>query len=540
MRGERSEFALSDTKLNLARLNASLDNPSTGALVTFVGRVRNHNEGQSVLRLDYEAYEALAEKEGRRIIEEALEKFEIEDAVCIHRTGRLIIGDAAVWVGVISAHRDAAFQATRYIIDQVKTRLPIWKKEHYQNGEAVWVNCLQCAHAEHAHGQNRLSLIEVETRAQAYYQRQTLLKEIGAAGQEKLGQASVLVIGAGGLGSGALPYLAGAGIGRLGICEPDTVDISNLHRQVMYTLDDVGKSKAEQAAHHLRMLNPYIQVTPHAETVTTENIDTLMADYDLVLDCTDNFTARFLLSDTATRLKKPLIQASVHQYEGQIQGWFPENPGGCLRCQWPEMTSDAVMGTCSEVGVLGPIPGLLGALQAMEAIKYLVGLPTPLTDQMLIFDGLTYQTRLLKRPVQPDCPSCGLQNNENVNIPNAAFLNEAEFLLTPDDDFSLSDYVVIDVSEAREHVPIPQHPCLNIPFSRFDLEQPRLERQQHYLLYCTQGTRSAHLVESLRQRGYEHVWAMSQALHQQLFQPVLQPVVQSAGKPVRSLSDVSR
>lgn len=545
----RSEFTLSESKLDIKKLRQDLENGQAGALVSFEGWVRNHNEGQPVERLDYEAFEALAETEGNVIIQEALQRFEIFDAVCVHRTGRLIIGDCAVWVGVTSAHRDAAFQAARYIIDQIKTRLPIWKKEHYKSGEAMWVNCQQCAHSgkqhsstaseaetspqmpssKHNEPQITVSVLPAQTVAPLiseadYYQRQTVLTQIGPDGQRKLKQAKVLVIGAGGLGSSALLYLAGAGVGTIGICEYDRLEASNLHRQVIYRANEVGQSKVELAARHLQALNPHCQVVMHPQKLTAQNIQTLFESYDLILDCTDNFSARFLMNDAAVAMQKPLLQASLYQYEGQVQLIRP-GFGGCLRCQWPQWSSenpplDAALGNCAESGVLGAVPGILGAMQAMEAIKLMVGLPTPLEQHLLILDMLTWQSRMLKRVVRPDCPVCG---GTVVEQPEPQL--EDEMLLEPDSEWELefdssehrlSHFVLIDVNEAREHVAIPDLIVKNIPFSRFELDfPPPLDKETRYLLYCSKGIRSTHLARELRKRGYKNVFAVAGGLMRQ-------------------------
>jgi adenylyltransferase/sulfurtransferase len=556
-RSSLSEFSLSDSKLDIRKLKQDLENPQAGAVVTFEGWVRNHNEGQPVDRLDYEAFEALAETEGNRIIQEALDRFDILDAVCVHRTGRLIIGDCAVWVGVTSAHRDAAFQATRYIIDHIKTRLPIWKKEHYKSGEAFWVNCQQCTNHSHAikHEHQpiekmRASVLEtrmdvhpapVSSVDQAmvapnppvlpliseadYYQRQTVLTQVGPDGQRKLKQAKVLVVGAGGLGSSALLYLAGAGVGFIGICEFDRLEASNLHRQVLYRATEVGQSKAELAARHLQALNPHCKVSIHAEKLTGDAVESLLEPYDLILDCTDNFSARFLMNDAAVRLGKPLIQASLYQYEGQVQLIRP-GFGGCLRCQWPQWSSenpplDAPLGNCAESGVLGAVPGILGAMQAMEAIKLIVGLPTPLQQNLLIMDMLTWQSRSLRRAVRPDCPVCGgsvVQQAVSEPADDDAALEpdsvwELEFETA---DHRLAQFVLIDVNEAREHVPIPDLTVKNIPFSRFELDHPPpLDKENRYLLYCSKGIRSTHLARELRKRGYKNVFAVAGGLVRQ-------------------------
>ena len=553
-----SGFALSESKLDIKKLKQDLENQKAGALVTFEGWVRNHNDGKPVERLDYEAFEALAEKEGEAIIQEALARFEIFDALCVHRTGRLIIGDCAVWVGVTAAHRDAAFQASRFIIDRIKSRLPIWKKEYYKDQEPVWVNCQQCAHT---HGSKSIPAVDLPFTdspvgvkpalglpstsgngepnnapakmppliAEAdYYQRQTVLPQIGPDGQRRLKQACVLVVGAGGLGSSALLYLAGAGVGHIGICEFDRLEATNLHRQILYTVEDVGRDKAERAAARLQALNPHIRVDVHARKLTRETAESLVEPYDLVLDCTDNFAARFLLNDVSLALQKPLIQAGIYQYEGQIHMLRP-GFGGCLRCQWPDVPLDAPLGNCAESGVLGAVPGVLGAMQAMEAIKLIVGLPTPLESHMLIMDLLSWQNRLLTRSIRPDCAFCGGQMEER-QLRERLWQSESsgEAVEEPDSDWQLeftesaknlprlSQFTLIDVNEAREHVPVPNLTVQNIPFSRFELDYPPpLDGERQYLLYCSKGVRSSHLARELRKRGYRNVFALAGGLMRQ-------------------------
>ncbi len=349
--------------------------------------MRDHNEGRTVQRLEYEAFEALAIKEGERIVAEAVARFGVTRAACVHRVGALGIGELAVWVGVSAAHRGEAFAACRYIIDEVKHRVPIWKKEHYADGDSGWVNCERCAAAAHdavpdtstGTGTTLARALRAATR-RTHPHRRTItrgrcaLPEVGAAGQAKLAAASVLVVGAGGLGVPVLQYLAAAGVGRIGIVDGDVVEASNLHRQPLYGVADVGRPKVEVAAERLRALNHDVRIEPHAMHATAENIDALVAHHDLVIECTDNFRAKFLVNDAVVRAMKPAVFASVHQYEGQVQVYRPLPHWPCLRCLWPEAPRDGMVGNCAEAGVLGPVPATLGALQAMQALKRLLGL----------------------------------------------------------------------------------------------------------------------------------------------------------------------
>ena len=195
------------------------------------------------------------------------------------------------------------------------------------------------------------------------------LREVGAEGQARLRAASVLVVGAGGLGVPVLQYLAGAGVGRLGIVDADRLEPSNLHRQTWYALADCGREKSALAAERVRALNPEVRVEAHALRLDAGNAERLAAGHDLILDCSDNFATKFLLNDLALRTRKPVLFASVYQYEGQLQLVRGDDATACLRCVWPEATRDGLVGNCAEAGVLGPVPGVFGSLQALEALK---------------------------------------------------------------------------------------------------------------------------------------------------------------------------
>jgi molybdopterin/thiamine biosynthesis adenylyltransferase/molybdopterin synthase catalytic subunit len=378
-------FRFSTEPLDTAALQDALRDQTCGGFAAFEGWVRNHNEGHAVTRLEYEAFAELAEKEGARIVAAACAKFGATRAACVHRVGSLALGDVAVWVGVSAAHRDEAFRACRFIIDEVKHRVPIWKKEHYVNGDSGWVNCERCA----AHGAQAVE-------ATPDYSRQMALREVGAAGQEKLRRASVLVVGAGGLGVPVLQYLAGAGVGRLGIVDGDRLEPSNLHRQTWYALADCGTHKATLATRRVQALNPEVRVEAHAVRLDHTNAEQLAAGHDLILDCSDNFSTKFLLNDLALRLRRPVLFASVYQYEGQLQLVRGDDAAPCLRCVWPEATRDGLVGNCAQAGVLGPVPGVFGSLQALEALKLLLGLDGLRADEMLIFDLVTLSTQRLR------------------------------------------------------------------------------------------------------------------------------------------------
>ena len=312
-----ANFEFSSRNLDALALRRSLEDPACGGYAAFEGWVRNLNEGREVRRLEYEAFESLAVREGERIIEEARIQFGVTNARCVHRIGDLPLGEIAVWVGVSAPHRDEAFRACRYIIDEVKHRVPIWKKEHYVDGDSGWVNCERCAadattatlgHASHPHQHEHGHHHEHHHRhAHGHaapantlspdYSRQMALPEVGADGQQRLQSAKVAVIGAGGLGVPVLQYLAGAGIGELVIVDGDRLEASNLHRQTWYALADCGEMKATLAARRVHALNPTVKATAHTERLTNTSAEALLQGCDLILDCTDNFASKFLLND---------------------------------------------------------------------------------------------------------------------------------------------------------------------------------------------------------------------------------------------------
>ncbi|HEX8754777.1 MAG TPA: ThiF family adenylyltransferase [Steroidobacteraceae bacterium] len=507
-----STFRFSSTPLEELALRAELTDPACGGYAAFEGWVRDHNEGRRVHRLEYEAFEPLAIKEGERIIAEAVARFGVERAACVHRIGTLEIGESAVWVGVSARHRDEAFRACRYIIDEVKHRVPIWKKEHYESGDSGWVNCERCAqdaghaadreHAAAAPGHAHRGHLH-EASPQPDYSRQIALKEVGAAGQEKLRRAAVLVVGCGGLGVPVMTYLAAAGVGRMGLVDGDRLEASNLHRQTLYSLADVGKPKVELAAARLRALNPEVEVHTHAMRLDAASAPAIIERYSLVIDCTDNFSAKFMLNDTCVRLRKPVVFSSVYQYEGQLQVVRPDRGSACLRCVWPEATRDGLVGNCSEAGVLGPVPATFGTLQALEALKLLLDLPGQLADELLMLDLLTLGLTRVRTRRSADCPDHAARR--------AA--------IAPADDMEVSfdsleraraaGLEVIDVREPHEvaraatpcadarHLPVAQllHGGAPLPPGR-------------YLLVCASGKRSLAAAQELRSRGFAQVFSL--------------------------------
>ncbi|MFD0980215.1 HesA/MoeB/ThiF family protein [Tropicimonas aquimaris] len=239
------------------------------------------------------------------------------------------------------------------------------------------------------------------------YARHIMLREIGGPGQKKLREARVLVIGAGGLGSPALLYLAAAGVGTIGVIDDDEVDVSNLQRQIAHRDEDLGTPKVLSAARAMSARNPFTTIKPYHRRLTEEIAADLFAEYDLVLDGTDNFDTRYLANRTAAAAGIPLISGALSQWEGQISVFDPARGTPCYQCIFPEAPAPGLAPTCAEAGVLGPLPGVVGAMMAAEAVKLLSGAGEPLRGRMLIYDALYGETRQISLKPRADCPVCG-------------------------------------------------------------------------------------------------------------------------------------
>ena len=557
-------FRFSRTAIDVISLRAELADPACGGYTSFEGLVRNHNEGLSVRHLEYEAFEPLAVKEGERIVAEAIERFGIEHAACVHRIGDLAIGDMAVWVGASARHRDEAFRACRYIIDEIKHRVPIWKKEHYENGDSGWVNCERCAvptqeqasanerapdhaHArghDHSHGSRHDHAHAHDHAAAAVptpvpdYSRQMALKEVGARGQGKLRASRVLVVGCGGLGVPVISYLAGAGIGRLGLVDGDRLEASNLHRQPMYALADVGQLKAGLATARVHALNPDVDVHTYPVRLDATIAPEIIGQYDLVIDCTDNFSTKFLLNDICVQRRVPVIFSSVYQYEGQIQVVRPDRDGACLRCVWPEATRDGIVGNCAEAGVLGPVPGTFGSLQAFEALKLLLDLPGQLGQELLLLDLLTLsisRVRAKRAPTCPDHARLALQQTQ-AQAPahtqaQASAHTQAQAQAqghahthdhSPDtpapleldfdslEDARTAGYDIVDIREPNEiaAIPTPTKNARHVPMAQLLHGTPPFTPAGKTLLVCASGRRSLAATQELRSRGLAAIYSL--------------------------------
>jgi molybdopterin/thiamine biosynthesis adenylyltransferase/rhodanese-related sulfurtransferase len=328
------------------------------------------------------------------------------------------------------------------------------------------------------------------------YSRQLLLKEIGPEGQAKLANSRVLIVGAGGLGSPVLQYLAGAGVGHLGVVDSDTLDASNLHRQPIYALADVGKSKVELARAAVAAINPSVVVLTHEARFTADNALALVRDFDVVVDCSDNFRAKFLINDAAVLARRPGVFASVYQYEGQLQVYKPESGHACLRCVWPDATADGVVGNCAQAGVLGPVPGIFGSLQALLTLKILLGLEGQLAGEILLLDFMSFSNLKLKAPRRGACtaPDCTLireiareEADLEIALPSLAAA-------------AAQHLEVIDIRTAAEVAAQPaavRHIAMPVLLA----SPNQLARDGRYLLVCASGKRSLATARELRKRG---------------------------------------
>lgn len=243
------------------------------------------------------------------------------------------------------------------------------------------------------------------------YARHIVLREIGGPGQKKLKQARVLVIGAGGLGAPALQYLAAAGVGTIGVVDDDIVENANLQRQVIHRDEDIGKPKVFSAQAAMLAQNPMVVVKPYHRRLTDEIAADLFADFDVVLDGTDNFETRYLTNRVAVQLGKPLISGALAQWEGQISVFDPAHDAPCYQCIFPEAPAEGLAPSCAEAGVIGPLPGVIGSMMAVEAIKLITDAGAPLRGEMLIYDALYGETRKIRLSCRPDCPICGASEN---------------------------------------------------------------------------------------------------------------------------------
>jgi len=329
------------------------------------------------------------------------------------------------------------------------------------------------------------------------YSRQILLKEIGEQGQAALARARVLVVGAGGLGSPVLQYLAGAGVGTLGVIDADVLDASNLHRQPIFSLADVGGQKVELARAAALKINPTVQIETHAVRLNADNARRLIGAYDVVVDCTDNFRTKFLINDAAVLARRPAVFASVYQFEGQLQVYKPDPGHACLRCLWRDAVADGVVGNCAEAGVLGPVPGTFGTLQALLTLKILLNISGQLDGELLLLNFMNFSSLKLKAPRRAEClaPGCAhileiAREDPDIEISFDSLAAAAE-----------SGFEVIDIRTAEEYAAQPTA-VRHIAMPLLLADPTLLGDGRETLLLCASGKRSLAAARELRGRGY--------------------------------------
>jgi len=484
-------FELTTESIDPQALGARIARPEAGAAVVFEGRVRNHHRGRPVTRLEYEAPDDFALSEGAAIVEETERLYSGAKVLCVHRTGALAVGEIAVWIGVSSPHRHTGFAACRHVIEEIKRRLPVWKKEHHSDGAAEWVNCTTEA--------------TERTEDDAYYARQQALPEVGAIGQARLSNARVLVVGLGGLGCPAALYLAGAGVGHLTLVDDGLVELSNLHRQILFTADEIGAPKALAAATRLRRHNPKIEVTAHQAEFGDHNARALVTGHDIVLDCTDNFATRFVLHDVCMSLDVPFVSAAVHRFEGTLDV-FRKNTAGCLRCQWLGRTPAEldVAGNCDGAPVFGPTVGVLGIMQAAETMKLLLHLDENAGRRTLLLNLLDGSFQSIERARHAHCPVCS-QSSQRRAAPSSVQIENSDLFVPPER---------VETIEPGTRLVYLVAPDERRPPGRFtvaadDIATIReMARESRVILSCRYGLRSAALARLLRSEGFVRVHAV--------------------------------
>jgi adenylyltransferase/sulfurtransferase len=343
------------------------------------------------------------------------------------------------------------------------------------------------------------------------YARHLSLPGIGISGQQRLKVASVLIVGAGGLGSPAALYLAAAGVGRIGIVDADRVELSNLQRQILHTTDRVGTAKVESAAHAIAALNPFVRVDTHRLRLDARNAADVIRGYDLVIDGTDNFAARYAVSDACVGQGMPYLYASVQRFEGQLS-FFDVANGPCYRCLFPVPPLPGAVPSCAEAGVFGVMPGLMGMLQATEAIKWITGTGTSLSGRLLMVDALRMQFREIAFARDPACPSCGDRATTAGAVPDAchtptppAMLSNLTPIEIRDALASRSDVLLVDVREPGEYAVAHIDGATLIPLRTVPQELAQLPRDREIILHCHHGMRSEMAGNFLVAQGYPRV-----------------------------------
>jgi len=349
------------------------------------------------------------------------------------------------------------------------------------------------------------------------YSRHLIIPDVGVAGQKRLKNAKVLCVGAGGLGSPALMYLAAAGVGTLGIVEFDTVDESNLQRQIIHGQSDIGRSKAESARDSVREINPLVEVRLHEERLEADNVMELFAQYDLIVDGTDNFATRYLVNDACVLLNKPYVWGSIYRFDGQASVFWSEY-GPCYRCLYPEPPPPGMVPSCAEGGVLGVLCASIGSIQVTEAIKVLTGVGEPLVGRLMIYDALEMTYRTVKVRKDPECAVCGKNPTVTELIDYEAFCGAVseeaqeavkDSTITPrvlkqwiDEGENLE---IIDVREPAEWEIVSIDGAKLVPKNEFLMGDAltKLPQDKKIVLHCKSGVRSAEVLALVKAAGFQ-------------------------------------
>ena len=364
---------------------------------------------------------------------------------------------------------------------------------------------------------NLPALSAEETRR---YSRHLLLPEVGLEGQQRLKAARALCVGAGGLGSPAALYLAAAGVGTIGLVDFDTVDASNLQRQIIYGTPDVGRPKIEAAAERLRAINPNVAIEPHGARLTSGNALDILARYDVILDGSDNFATRYLVNDACVLLKKPNAYGSVFRFEGQASV-FATSTGPCYRCLYPEPPPAGLIPSCAEAGVLGVLPGIIGTIQATEALKLILGIGEPLIGRFLIYDALRLRFRELKLARDPECPVCGTRPTIRELLDYDVVCGAGDGAEGDDQMFGArvpevtatalksmlerGEVFLLDVREPGEARICSIPGATLIPMGEVPRRLSELDPGRQTVVHCRSGVRSAKVVAFLSEQGFKNV-----------------------------------
>jgi len=365
--------------------------------------------------------------------------------------------------------------------------------------------------------EDRLNSIDFSNDEIARYSRHLIMPEVTLDGQKRIKASSVLCIGTGGLGSPIALYLAAAGVGRLGLVDYDVVDFSNLQRQILHGTDDVGRKKLNSAKDRIKAVNPNVQVDLHDMLFRSENAMQVVKDYDIVIDGTDNFPTRYLSNDVCVLMKKPNIYGSIFRFDGQCTVFAPHLGGPCYRCMFPEPPPPGMVPSCAEGGVLGVLPGIIGVMQALEAIKLIVGIGDPLIGRLVSFDALKLRFKEFKIRKDPNCPICGdhptlhelIDYDQFCGIPQADAEAAKEMdvptitALDLKQKFDRRDkFVLVDVREPFEyeitHIPGSKL----IPLGELPARLSELDSADDIVLQCKSGGRSAKALRILQEAGF--------------------------------------